>query len=101
MKHLDNVDYRKMHRLERNEVKNLGVGDLVYFQNDYDENGGQIYDAMVIEKHTYHILLHCTPMKEFIPLSSGSAALPHKESYAYNDAVSDSGLVLFKNVEFK
>lgn len=99
MKHIDSVDYANMKRLNVKGLQALNVGDIVYYQNDDDESGLIIYEAEVKEKHTYNLLLKCTPLSEFVV--STADVLPHNESVSYLDGVENSGVHVFKNIEFK
>lgn len=82
------VSFVRMSRLTYKQIKELLVGEHVYYINTNDEVIGVIYDAKIISKGPYVITMECTPVKETVGYwGLIDVDTKHIESFAYIDAL--------------
>lgn len=100
---LGGINYREMTRIGYPEVKNLKVGDVIYYRYTHDQTPNALYEATVIGKYPHILTLDC----ELIPDSvegvtiNPLAQIHHVESVAYIEAFHEmSTQRLFKNISY-
>ena len=99
----EDVAFRKMSRLSYQQIKELVIGEYIYYVNLEDDVTGVVYEAKVIGKTKYMIVMECTALKETVTgLSFTNQCSSHIESFAFVDALDqESHRVLFGNLIFK
>lgn len=97
------VDFTKMHRLDRDEVEALKPGDEVYYVNMNDELTGVIYNVIIKERRNYNFVLDCMPVIETIPDDPivPNNVTGHVECFSVLECYQDTNQMLFKNIVFK
>ena len=98
-----NIAFNRMSRLTYNQVRELIVGEHVYYVNTNDEIAGIVYDAKVIGKTAYMVTLECTPIGDTIEYDGfKDVDTKHIESFSFIDARSSySYQALFDDLIFK
>ena len=96
------VDFHHMFRLNYRQIKNLNVGDHVYYVNMNDDIIGAVYDAEIISKTDYQLILRCQLVEGTATAQMfNDTVYEHTEGFAFTDICADSLQMLFANFAFK
>lgn len=78
----DDVAFGRMSRLSYRQIKELIVGEYIYYVNLEDDVTGVVYEAKIIGKTDRMIVMECTALKETVEsLSFTNQCSPHIESF--------------------
>ena len=96
------IAFSQMHKLTYEQVINLQVGESIYYVNLDDDISGIVYDAKVVAKTPYQLILECKAIKETIEMQMLSTSdYAHLEGFAFNEARTLSKQILYENLIFK
>ena len=96
------IAFSHMDRLNYEQIKKLNIGESIYYVNLDDAIAGAVYDAKVIAKTPYQLILECKAVKESIEMQMlASSDYTHIEGYAFNEALTLSKQLLFDNLIYK
>ena len=97
----EGIAFNKMYRMSYNQLKNIDMGEHVYYVNMNDEITGAVYEATVIGKTEHLLILECRLVKRSVEGQLfGISNSKHVESFAFIDALWNSHQRIYANIRF-